>query len=114
MTAQEILEQAHDTMTVKRVFGEPYEKDGVTMVPAATIVGGVGSGTGEGPEGKGGGSGGLFGVREKAIGAFVIKEGKVRFVPTVDVNRVILGGQLVMMAAVFAAAMRARAKAKHN
>jgi uncharacterized spore protein YtfJ len=114
MNAEEILEHAHDTMSVKRVFGEPYEKDGVTMVPAATINGGVGSGSGEGPEGKGGGSGGGYGVREKPAGAFVIKEGQVRWVPSVDVNRIVLGAQLVAMAALFVAAMRARAKARRG
>jgi uncharacterized spore protein YtfJ len=29
------------------VFGEPYEKDGVTIIPAARIRGGAGGGGGE-------------------------------------------------------------------
>jgi len=35
MEVQDVIAQARDTMTVKRVFGEPYEKDGVTIIPAA-------------------------------------------------------------------------------
>ncbi len=37
MNVQDILAQARDTMTVRRVFGEPYEKDGVTIIPIAKI-----------------------------------------------------------------------------
>jgi uncharacterized spore protein YtfJ len=32
---QRMIEQARDTMTVRRVFGDPYEKNGVTVIPAA-------------------------------------------------------------------------------
>jgi hypothetical protein len=46
MNVEEIMAQAKDTMTVKRVFGEPYEKDGVTVIPAAAIGGGAGGGEG--------------------------------------------------------------------
>ena len=28
--------QAKDAMTVKRVYGEPFENDGVTVIPAAS------------------------------------------------------------------------------
>jgi len=37
---------------VKRVFGEPYEKNGVTVIPAARVQGGAGGGGGEGPQGQ--------------------------------------------------------------
>ncbi|MBX6341484.1 MAG: sporulation protein, partial [Thermomicrobiaceae bacterium] len=60
MDVQELLSQVRDTMTVRRVFGEPYEKDGVTVIPVARVAGGGGGGTGEGEQGKG--SGGGFGV----------------------------------------------------
>ena len=41
-------------ITVRRVYGEPYEKEGVTVIPAARVQGGAGGGTGEGPQGQGG------------------------------------------------------------
>ncbi|MFL6251189.1 MAG: hypothetical protein ACJ75N_11795 [Actinomycetes bacterium] len=53
MEVQEVLAQARDSMTVKRVFGEPYEKDGVTVIPAARVQGGAGAGGGEDPQGQG-------------------------------------------------------------
>jgi len=40
MEVNEVITQARDTLTVKRVFGDPYEKDGVTVIPAARIQGG--------------------------------------------------------------------------
>jgi len=50
MEVQEVIAQARDAITVKRVFGEPYEKNGVTVIPAARVQGGAGGGGGEGPE----------------------------------------------------------------
>ena len=62
MEVQDVIAQARDAITVKRVFGEPYEKDGVTVIPAAKVQGGAGGGGGEDPEGQAKGSGSGFGV----------------------------------------------------
>jgi len=58
MDVQEVVGQARDAITVKRVFGDPYEKNGVTVIPAARIggAGGGGGGEGEGPGGEGSGA----------------------------------------------------------
>jgi uncharacterized spore protein YtfJ len=93
----EMVERAQDALTVKRVYGEPYEKDGVTIIPAAQITGGGGAGTGEGEQGKG--SGGGYGLIAKPAGALIIKDGQVSWMGAVDVNRAILGGQFVAMVA---------------
>lgn len=53
MDVHEMAAQARDAMTVKRVYGEPYEKDGVTIIPAAKVSGGRGAGGGEGGQGSG-------------------------------------------------------------
>ncbi|MET0763915.1 MAG: spore germination protein GerW family protein [Blastococcus sp.] len=78
-----------DTMTVSRVYGEPFEHDGVTIIPAAAVRGGAGGGTGKkgetGEEGEGGG----FGVNASPAGAFVIKDGSVSWQPAIDVNRIV-------------------------
>ena len=42
-----VAEQAtivRDAITVSRVFAEPYETDGVTVIAAATVAGGAGGG----------------------------------------------------------------------
>jgi uncharacterized spore protein YtfJ len=106
----ETIERAKDAMTVRRVFGDPVEKDGVTVVPAARVQGGAGGGGGEGPGGEGSGSGSGFGVNARPLGAFVIKGGDVQWRPAVDVNKVILGGQLVAIAALLLAGAVVRAR----
>jgi uncharacterized spore protein YtfJ len=52
MEVRDVVGQARDALTVKRVFGEPYEKDGVTIIPAARVQGGAGTGSGEDPQGQ--------------------------------------------------------------
>ncbi|HZW43018.1 MAG TPA: hypothetical protein VFF32_01320 [Dermatophilaceae bacterium] len=42
MKVSEVLNTARDTITVKRVYAEPYEQDGVTIIPAAVVGGGAG------------------------------------------------------------------------
>jgi uncharacterized spore protein YtfJ len=100
---RQTIEQAKDTLNVRRVFGDPYEKNGVTVIPAARVQGGAGGGGGEGPDGQGGGRGAGFGVNARPAGAFVIRGEEVDWRPAIDVNRVILGGQLIAIAALLLA-----------
>ena len=107
---QRMIEQARDAMTVRRVFGDPYEKNGVTVIPAARVQGGAGGGGGEGPEGQGSGTGGGFGVNAKPAGAFVVRGDDVDWRPAIDVNRIIMGGQLIAAAALLLAVTVVRAR----
>jgi uncharacterized spore protein YtfJ len=112
MNVKETISSAEQAMTVKRVFGEPYEKNGLTVIPAARIGGGAGGGGGEGPEGQGRGEGSGFGISAKPAGAFVIKGDKVRWQPSIDVNRIILGAQIVAIVALFTARAIARIQSR--
>jgi uncharacterized spore protein YtfJ len=104
------LEHAQDVMTVRRVFGEPIERDGVTIIPAASVGGGGGGGGGEGPERQGGrGWGGGFGVGARPAGVYVIRDGVVKWKPAIDLNRTIFMGQVV--AIVFLLTVRSVVKA---
>jgi uncharacterized spore protein YtfJ len=96
----ELMDQMQESTTVKRVYGEPIIQEGITVIPVAKVSGGGGGGGGkqEGDQ-PGEGSGGGFGIGVTPTGVFVIKEGKVRWQPAVDVNRVIVGGQLVAIVA---------------
>jgi uncharacterized spore protein YtfJ len=89
MRLAEMVTTLRDAMTVSRVFGEPYERDGVTVIPAASIRGGAGGGAGTkgdtGEEGEGGG----FGLTARPAGAYVIANGAVAWQPAVDVNRIV-------------------------
>jgi uncharacterized spore protein YtfJ len=114
MEVHDVIVQARDALTVKRVFGEPYDKDGVTVIPAARVQGGAGGGTGEDPQGQGKGSGSGFGMTARPVGAFVLRDGELSWRPAVDVNRIVLGGQLVAIVALLTvrAIVKARSKAR--
>ena len=111
MKFDELVSTARDAITVKRVFAEPYEKDGVTVIPAAIVAGGGGGGGGHddsGQEGEGGG----FGVTGRPAGAYVIKDGNVAWRPALDVNRliVVVGAVLVALLLSRSRVLKARAK----
>ena len=110
MDVEKVLAHARDAITVKRVYGAPYEKDGLTLIPAAVVGGGGGGGSGEGKEGEdsGKGAGAGWGLGARPVGAFVIKDGVVTWRPVIDLNRVILGAQIVAVVALLT--LRASAK----
>lgn len=84
MNVDDLLSTARESLTVRRVFGDAVERDGVTVIPAASVVGGFGGGKGSDPEGEGGG----FGMTGRPAGVYVLKEGQVTWNPAVDVNKV--------------------------
>ncbi|MGH2954363.1 MAG: spore germination protein GerW family protein [Solirubrobacterales bacterium] len=95
----ETISKARDAITVKRVYGAAYERDGVTVIPAAAVGGGGGGGGGEDTEG-GSGSGVGFGLGARPVGAYVIENGSVRWAPAFDVTRI--AGQALVAAAAIA------------
>lgn len=97
MKVEDVLTTARDSLTVKRVFSEPIERDGTTIVVAASVSGGGGGGGGADKEGQEG-SGGGFGMGAKPVGAFVLKDGRVDWKPAVDVNRLVLVAGVVTVA----------------
>jgi uncharacterized spore protein YtfJ len=107
------IKRAQDVLTVKRVYGEPIERNGVTIIPAVSLGGGGGGGGGGGQDERGqrgSGYGGGFGVSAKPAGAFIVRaDGRVVWRPALDLNRAILMGQVV--AIVFLLTVRAVVKA---
>jgi uncharacterized spore protein YtfJ len=97
MKLAEVVTTARDAVTVKRVYGDPYEKDGTTVIPAAVVAGGAGGGTGhdeKGQEGEGGG----FGLSGRPAGAYVIRGDQVSWRPAVDPNRMAMVLGMVVVA----------------
>ena len=98
------LDAVKDVITVQRVFGEPTHVDGVTVLPVAVVRGGGGAGGGggsmpdENQRGEGAGLG--FGINARGIGVYAVKNGDITWQPAVDVTRIVLGAQLVALAAV--------------
>lgn len=101
-----VIDKTQGVFGARRVFSDPVERDGTTVVFAARVSGGGGAGEGVAPgeqpgvEGKQSGTGAGFGLGAKPAGAFVIHGGKLRWQPAVDVNRIIRGGQMIAAIAV--------------
>ncbi|MBO0900595.1 hypothetical protein J1G42_10545 [Cellulomonas sp. zg-ZUI222] len=121
---------AADTFTVRRAFGEAYERDGRLVVPVArvTVLTGSGAGGGDGDltppdaaddgsratgrvaHGSGDGGAGGFAAHVTPLGMVVVDDDGAHWQPTIDINRVILGGQVVaaVVASVWAVAWAVR------
>jgi uncharacterized spore protein YtfJ len=85
MNPEELLKGAKDSISVRRVFGDPIEHEGVLVIPAAK-VGGGGGGGGDSENNGGGG----FGIAGRPAGVYVIKNGQVSWRPAIDPIRVAL------------------------
>jgi uncharacterized spore protein YtfJ len=107
MDPNDAISNARESITVKRVYGEPYERNGVMVIPAAAVMGGGGGGTGNQPDGATG-TGGGFGLRARPVGVYVVRDDEVKWEPAIDLSRVILGGQLLALAALVVARSIAR------
>lgn len=91
MTPDEILTRVGDQLSVRRVFGEPVERDGLVVIPVAVALGGGGGGSGPDEQGSGGGLGGMV----RGIGVYSIRDGQVRFIPAVDTTALAAMGVLL-------------------
>jgi len=127
MDIQELLSKVGQNLSVSRSFGAAYEKDGAMIIPVAFVAGGGGGGEGTGPspssssaesdhdeastssEDLGGGSGGGFGGVVMPVGAYVVKDDRVRWVPAISANVAIFAGLTVLR--MF---MRARRRARRH
>ncbi len=111
MNLSEMVTTVRDALTVKRVFGEPYEKDGVTIIPAASVSGGGGGGGGHDQRG-GEGEGGGFGLNARPAGAYIVRDGEVRWLPAVDINRLVVCAGLIATVAMITSGRIVNARAK--
>jgi uncharacterized spore protein YtfJ len=128
MDIQELLSRVGQNLSVSRSFGAAYEKDGAMIIPVAFVAGGGGGGEGTGPassasgdesahdhgasassEELAGGSGGGFGGVVMPMGAYVVKDDRVRWVPAISANVAIFAGLIVLR--MF---MRARRRARRH
>jgi uncharacterized spore protein YtfJ len=107
MDVQQALSDASGTLTAKRVFGKPYEQNGVVVIPAAKIRGGGGGGGGQADNATSG-SGFGFGVDGQPVGAYVIKNGKVKWKPALDLNSLLVRTQALLIVGLLVASRRTR------
>ena len=111
MKIDELFAQARNSVEAKMVFAEPIEKNGLTVIPAARVAAGGGSGNGRDKQGQQGEGGGL-GFTARPVGAYVIADGNLRWEPAVDVNRLIAVAGSVIIAALWFGSRTAKARAR--
>ncbi len=88
----QILERIGNVANSKAVFGDPVERDGVTVIPVARVSWGGGGGGGRGADtsegnfdgGEGAGGGGA--ARATPVGYIEIRNGSAQFVPIRDIS----------------------------
>lgn len=83
------------------IFGEPVERDGVTVVPVAKARWGLGGGGGRhGRFGRGQGVGGGGGAQVEPVGFIEIRDGETRYRPIADpkwvIGAALAGGFLLL------------------
>jgi uncharacterized spore protein YtfJ len=88
----QLVANARDMLTVKRVFGDPIDHNDVRIVPVARVRGGGGGGGGSSPDGDGTGGGGGFGMIASPAGVYVIKGSDVTWQPATNPERTALAG----------------------
>ena len=115
MDVQQVLEQVRGQVGPKQVFGEPIREGETLLIPVAKVRGGGGGGDGA-AEGKPGGQGVGFGLAAIPTGAFVFRQGQLTWRPAIDVNRAILGAQMVAAIALmtFGSLVRARMRMRRR
>jgi hypothetical protein len=99
----DIVATVADRLGRDQVFGPPVASGGTTLIPVARVRAGGGVG-GMRPGATSTGAGVVARPGAFAVGP----DGKVAWHPAVDVNRIVLGGQLALAAVLVAALRRLR------
>jgi uncharacterized spore protein YtfJ len=109
----ELMARFGESITGHRSFGPAFEKDGILVIPVAYVFGGGGGGEGVEPDKRAEappkqGVGGGFGVLSWPIGAYVVQDGQVRWMPVVDPALMITAGGVATAAVIRAMRRRRR------
>lgn len=96
-----------------KVFGEPIERNGITVIPVAKVAGGGGGGSGSDPQ-KGQGFGGGLGWGSRPTGLYVLRDGEVSWRPAVDVNQAVVAGAAVLITALLTVRTLARLRGRRH
>lgn len=112
MEVSELLDKTRGDISARRVFGDPVQQGDAIVIPAARVSGGAGGGEGKGPAEQGSGTGSGFGLSARPAGAFIVRNGHVRWRPAIDVNRIILGGQMVAIVGILVLGTVLRARSR--
>ena len=91
MEPKKIVRALRDAAGCHQVYGEPVERDGVTVIPAATVIGGGGRGVSPGDaDSTGTSEGGGWGGIAWASGAFEVRESGVTWRRSTDYTALLI------------------------
>jgi uncharacterized spore protein YtfJ len=109
MSLGDAFKAARNAVSAKQVFGDPVERNGVTVIPAASVVGGGGGGASDGTGDAEPGSGFGFGVWARPAGAIEITESGTQWKRApLDLTGVLMVGLMFAVPAALAAWVRLR------
>jgi uncharacterized spore protein YtfJ len=120
-----LLGRIGDSISGHKSFGPAFEKDGILLIPVAYVFGGGGGGESDEPAQPGKdkpdkaesnqkkGSGGGYGLVTWPIGAYVVQDGQVRWVPAIDPAMMMTSGALAI-AVVVRSLRRKRRRARRR
>lgn len=74
---------------ISLIYGEPVERQGITIIPVAKFTFGFGGGESSETQKVPGGMGGGAGLMAKPVGYIEIKNGQAKFQPIVDVVSIV-------------------------
>jgi uncharacterized spore protein YtfJ len=109
MKIEELFTKARNSVEARMVYAEPIERNGLTVIPAARVAAGGGGGNGRDQHGQEGEGAGL-GLSARPVGAYVIEDGKLRWEPAVDVNRLAAVAGAIVVAAMWFSGRRKAGK----
>lgn len=92
-----LIERIQEKFTARIVYGDPIEKDGTVLLPAAWVAGGGGGGSEIGGESGSERGGGGFGLYARPVGSWVLTGDGARWVPAVDLTAIVIVSGAVLM-----------------
>lgn len=102
MESSEYLSKLADRLSAKRVYSDPIQQDGITLITAAAVRGGGGRQR-NGRKGQESGSG--MGLGARPVGAYVIQGSTVKWKPALDMSRLIFRGQIIALTVLLVAGL---------
>lgn len=92
-----LVERLQEKFSAQIVYGDPIEKDGTVLLPAAWVAGGGGGGSEVGDEDGLERGGGGFGLFARPSGSWVVTADGAEWVPAIDLTAIVLVSGMVFM-----------------
>ncbi len=92
-----LVERMQERFSAQIVYGDPIEKDGTVLLPAAWVAGGGGGGSDRREGSDSQGEGGGFGLFARPSGSWVVTSEGAQWIPAIDLTAIVLAGTVLLM-----------------